>query len=160
MVEIRREVLIDREIAAKHGVMMTALTKLEDAVDGLHWTAKDKRVRRYGWTMNLEEVIAKLRASYAENPDEMYYGKSVDAKRSLDRYDETSSSYHVAEVAYREAEKKYEGWSRFFLVLNTDGHIHSSMNCSTCTYTTRFSWLIQYLKTERGKAQFKKEDTS
>jgi hypothetical protein len=31
------------------------------------------------------------------------------------------------------------GWNRFFLV--QDGHIHSSMNCSTCYVTTRFSWL-------------------
>jgi hypothetical protein len=33
------------------------------------------------------------------------------------------------------------GWSRFFLVQNNGGHIHSSMGCSTCYPTTRFGWL-------------------
>ena len=32
-------------------------------------------------------------------------------------------------------------WSRFFLVLNTNGHIHSSTSCSTCFVTTEFGWL-------------------
>ena len=35
------------------------------------------------------------------------------------------------------------GWTRAFLVLNTGGHIHSSMNCATCFATTRFGWLPQ-----------------
>lgn len=33
------------------------------------------------------------------------------------------------------------GWSRFFLVKNNGGHIHSSMSCSTCYPTTQFGWL-------------------
>ena len=37
--------------------------------------------------------------------------------------------------------KKFAGWSRFFLVNNKGGHIHSSTNCSTCNYRTSFSWL-------------------
>ena len=40
-----------------------------------------------------------------------------------------------------EARFEREGWSRFFLVNNTGGHIHSSMHCSTCHPTTSFSWL-------------------
>lgn len=38
---------------------------------------------------------------------------------------------------------EYEGWSRFFIVKNTNGHIHSSMDCSTCYPTTVFGWLPQ-----------------
>lgn len=34
-----------------------------------------------------------------------------------------------------------ERWSRFFLVQNNNGHIHSSMGCHTCKMTTSFSWL-------------------
>jgi hypothetical protein len=33
------------------------------------------------------------------------------------------------------------GWSRFFLVTNSNGHIHSSTSCSTCFPTTEFAWL-------------------
>lgn len=32
-------------------------------------------------------------------------------------------------------------WSRFFLVTNTNGHIHSSLNCSTCRWDTDLTWL-------------------
>ena len=39
--------------------------------------------------------------------------------------------------AYEEAEKQYEGWSRFFLVQ----HIHSNMHCSSFRPTTRIGWL-------------------
>ena len=35
------------------------------------------------------------------------------------------------------------GWTRFFLVQNNGGHIHSSTACSTCFPTTRFGWLPQ-----------------
>jgi len=40
-----------------------------------------------------------------------------------------------------EVEKLYTGWTRAFLVSNANGHIHSSMECSTCFDTTRFIWL-------------------
>lgn len=35
------------------------------------------------------------------------------------------------------------GWTRFFHVTNSNGHIHSSMNCSTCFPTTRYAWLTE-----------------
>ena len=38
-------------------------------------------------------------------------------------------------------EQLYTGWSRFFLVTSSAGHVHSSMHCSTCRPTTRYGWL-------------------
>jgi hypothetical protein len=35
-------------------------------------------------------------------------------------------------------------WTRAFLVLASNGHVHSSMDCSTCFSTTRYNWLVQY----------------
>jgi len=35
-------------------------------------------------------------------------------------------------------------WTRAFLVINSNGHVHSSMDCNTCFPTTRYQWLIQY----------------
>ena len=32
-------------------------------------------------------------------------------------------------------------WSRFYLVCNSNGHIHSSTNCNTCFITTDYAWL-------------------
>ena len=38
-------------------------------------------------------------------------------------------------------EATYSGWSRFFLVTSSPGHIHSSMHCSTCRWSTTYGWL-------------------
>jgi hypothetical protein len=46
-----------------------------------------------------------------------------------------------AEAAPLEARFEEKPWSRFFLVTNANGHIHSSMHCSTCRISTQFAWL-------------------
>lgn len=33
------------------------------------------------------------------------------------------------------------GWTRFWIVVNSNGHIHTSMNCTTCFPTTQYAWL-------------------
>lgn len=33
------------------------------------------------------------------------------------------------------------GWSRFWIVVNSNGHIHSSRSCTTCFPTTQYAWL-------------------
>ena len=43
----------------------------------------------------------------------------------------------LAEMAPLEA--RYTGWTRAFVV--PEGHVHSSMNCSTCRATTEFGWV-------------------
>jgi len=35
-------------------------------------------------------------------------------------------------------------WTRAFLVINSNGHVHGSMDCNTCFATTRYNWLVQY----------------
>lgn len=41
------------------------------------------------------------------------------------------------------------GWNRFYLVDSHDGHVHSSMSCSTCYPSTRYYWLTS----ESGKTR-------
>jgi len=36
------------------------------------------------------------------------------------------------------------GWTRFFMVMNNGGHLHSSTHCSTCRMTTQFAWMPEY----------------
>lgn len=78
----------------------------------------------------------RLAVSYADKP---YYANRVaeyDAKaREL--------VLEISEVKKKIAEldKKYTGWSRAFLVSNSNGHIHASTNCSTCFPTTQYIWL-------------------
>lgn len=49
-----------------------------------------------------------------------------------------------AEAAPYEAEFASRPWSRAFLVSNSNGHVHSSMNCGTCFITTQYAWMIDY----------------
>ena len=33
------------------------------------------------------------------------------------------------------------GWRRYFLVVNSNGHVHRERSCSTCYPTTQYAWL-------------------
>ena len=49
-------------------------------------------------------------------------------------------------------EATYTGWSRFFLVTSSAGHVHSSMSCSTCRPTTTYGWLPELSDTSEADA--------
>lgn len=51
------------------------------------------------------------------------------------------ATWTVAKAEFDKVNAQYEGWSRFFLVLNNNGHIHRSMSCTTCFVTTEYGWL-------------------
>src|SRR5271166_137679 len=59
----------------------------------------------------------------------------------LGQREDRESSILLTEDAIEEAESEYTGWSRFFLVTSSQGHIHSSMRCSSCFQTTTYGWL-------------------
>ena len=48
-------------------------------------------------------------------------------------------SRDVAVAAVADHEANYTGWDRYFLVVSSDGHVHRSMDCSTCRETTVFA---------------------
>lgn len=62
-------------------------------------------------------------------------------KRLIADYEEKVEKFEAAQKVLAIAKSKYEGWSRFYLVMNVNGHIHSNMNCSTCFPTTQFAWV-------------------
>lgn len=46
-----------------------------------------------------------------------------------------------------EQEYRLRRWTRYYLVNNSNGHVHSSMACSTCFVSTQYRWLT----TESGR---------
>ncbi len=49
----------------------------------------------------------------------------------------------LAEAVPFEAEFEARGrWNRYYLVDNTGGHIHRERNCTTCFFSTVYSWLV------------------
>lgn len=63
------------------------------------------------------------------------------AEKLLDKADaaEAQAAQVAAEMAPLEAQ--YTGWTRAFVV--PEGHVHSSMRCSTCRPTTEFGWVTE-----------------
>lgn len=64
-----------------------------------------------------------------------------EAREAVEKYDEAVAARDAAVRTYHELNDLYTGWSRFFLVTSSKGHIHSSMSCSTCRPTTSYGWL-------------------
>lgn len=57
------------------------------------------------------------------------------------RLAEAQAAFAELAAALAEHESAYTGWSRFFLVTSSQGHIHSSLQCTTCYPTTTYGWL-------------------
>jgi hypothetical protein len=54
------------------------------------------------------------------------------------------SNIYAEEINPREAEWERRGrWTRYYLVDNTNGHVHKDMHCGTCFPTTRYAWLVE-----------------
>lgn len=48
------------------------------------------------------------------------------------------------EITPREVEWRRRGcWTRYYMVDNTNGHVHKDTHCTTCFFTTRYSWLVE-----------------
>lgn len=73
-----------------------------------------------------------------------YMGQRRDeAKARLDRIRDTLAQIGVE---FRELNAVYleEQWNRAFLVKNSNGHVHSTQDCSTCFESTSFAWLTEF----------------
>lgn len=81
------------------------------------------------------------RVSKGLEPMARPYGIDIDREQ----YRIVKCDEHIAELeaeaAPLHALYNEHRWSRFFLVLNTNGHIHRDTSCSTCFITTDFGWL-------------------
>ena len=109
-------VKIDTELSQYHGQRWIILDQIDSAADSLEFYQKHYPART--------EEIAK------------YEGKIAVLKNEL------SAVYD--EIRKLNAIYNQDPWTRAFLVLASNGHVHSSMDCNTCFPTTRYQWLIQY----------------
>jgi len=78
---------------------------------------------------------------------EKYYPTSVEnIQRDIEKVAKIKSEIVKVNIEIKKLNAIYDQdpWTRAFLVLASNGHVHSSMDCSTCFPTTRYNWLIQY----------------
>lgn len=135
---------IDRQIAERSGQLAKAealqasrMDTLHDAVDDRKRSASRGRRTVRVWTMDPEDVLAKAEAL----GDEWILSYSRPASALVEAYHQAADAVQALRAEVLALEDQYDGWSRFFLVTSSDGHIHSSMRCSTCTPSTTFGWL-------------------
>lgn len=137
---------IDTLLAEAYGKKATAQRKVAMAFESVHYAIKDKshyvsRNRKVWATTDAvaERTLRERIASGEVEPWNVRSHESVLA--TLDEH-RAAVAEAVSEMeTYEEEFSRRGGWSRFFLVQASNGHIHSSMACSTCYPTTQFGWL-------------------
>lgn len=129
-------VAVDTELAAlfeeQHEIQsrLAVLRPIVRRIAGQRQVTEGRTTR---WTGTWEEALAAAVPSHRQE---------LCAKTLAEISGRMIRSGHLEdEQAALEAVWSEHRWSRFFLVDNVDGHIHKSMNCSTCYPTTRFRWL-------------------
>jgi hypothetical protein len=121
---------------------------------------KVEQGRRRVWPLNREEVETKARAIVADPPAEVPERlKRYDFMLTVEKYTESVAAVLAKLDGLGEETLKLNqqvrpkftgewdrrgGWSRFYHVMNVDGHIHKTMSPNEChqlKWTTRFRWL-------------------
>jgi len=137
---------VDGFIASAFDARARVERSLEYDMERVHSMAGDRRQGGgYGqgpWGMSLDDAMAKVEA------DSLARGYESSTVRDV-RQGFALLKTLGEEIARLDSEfARRGGWSRFYLVQNAGGHIHSSMNCSTCNrYTsrgwsqTKFGWM-------------------
>jgi hypothetical protein len=119
---------IDTQLADLYAQTATVRTALDSAVNALAYDL--------GHRGTIRPALAELLVQVEGNDDPRILRVIAGIER-----------HQAALAAIREQQAPLEAifdarqWSRFFLVTNTNGHIHSSLNCSTCRWDTQFAWL-------------------
>lgn len=91
----------------------------------------------------------KTLALVPENGDFSYWDNLIKAQNVKIKTEKSSLAKAQNETIpltaqYNQCQDEFNrrgGWTRFWIVTNATGHIHSSMSCSTCFPTTQYAWL-------------------
>lgn len=118
----------DTELAKQFAEMHKAECRIDIAIDRVHESAGDRHLHTRNWQWGLTHAEA-LDLSSADRVTELAAAEAEAVRINL------------GIQALNEVWAANGRWSRFYLVTNTNGHIHSSMNCSTCFNSTQFAFL-------------------
>jgi hypothetical protein len=171
----------DTELAAIWGDIYKARQQVGYSVGTLYSLAGAKyhyRGRQRVTDMRVDEALAIVReqaayvaaykAEHAQPPSESGYvptdWSAFRAPAGLAPHQSDKPAKALADLEERKAalaalhakaeavEATYTGWSRFFLVTSSAGHVHSSTHCSTCRPTTTYGWLPELSGKTEAKA--------
>lgn len=142
---------VDTALAAQYREMYRSLDKLAMYANDAKYSAGAKfyyQGRDRVTDMTLAEAEAVLAADIAANTDDKHGYRLIRGGTSIGNIRRTVEGLRESREVYAETKREieklealYTGWTRFFLVTSSKGHIHSSMSCHTCRPTTRYGWL-------------------
>lgn len=150
----------DTQIAEAYRALVAAESRLDQRAASLayrapgvrkHYVTRTRveyRDTETGQRVSADEARERIAKLVADNegefsvhvPGQGWVGIR-ESREAIEKYDEAVTARNQAVYEYHQLNDLYTGWSRFFLVTSSKGHIHSSMHCSTCRPTTGYGWL-------------------
>jgi hypothetical protein len=91
------------------------------------------------------DALAILKAKVAADTSTYAYSDGAYAKQRVDAYEAAVAALEANRAAQAPLHAEFDrrgGWTRSFMVLNSNGHAHRDMHCSTCRWNTRYGWLV------------------
>lgn len=121
---------------------MTAGSRAEQMIDAMT-ESNEKR------TQQLDSALDTIASYELSETETAYWDKRVQTVQAEITKGEAIIAEYTpllasANATQKECNAEYyrrNGWTRFWIVINSNGHIHSSMNCTTCFPTTQYGWL-------------------
>lgn len=138
---------IDERLMALYLNDQRASHKLNSAIQDLHYALGERDIyfspTRKRWPTTTEQALKAVRARGTERLP-LYAGNGTFAS-TAEAYDNAIATLKAIEEQTKPFHEEFarRPWSRFFYVQNNNGHIHSSMICSTCNRngsSTQFAW--------------------
>lgn len=98
---------------------------------------------------NLEKNLSNIEGIELSDYEKSYWAKrTVQVRAEIAKGEaaiaEATPVLEAARITEAECNEEYNrrgGWTRFWIVSNSNGHIHTSLYCSTCFPTTQYAWL-------------------
>lgn len=142
-------VAIDTELADLYGKAAALRQRRDSEHDFLAREVSRRYFNRPGFTSRrataeeLDEAITAITAT----PDAeraFHHRELLKYHERITKLDTEIAALHEQMSPLNDEFQRRGGWTRAFLVTNGNGHVHSSMNCSTCHPTTRYHWVTEY----------------
>ena len=132
---------IDTALAALYQRLYTAQDRQQSWNDSIETAARSLLSKPYWAKPTVAEVQALLRQVLAGEVTGYDATRMREAHDRVNGFQQEIDNLREQIAEYNEEFQRRGGWTRAFLVTNGNGHVHSSMGCSSCYPTTRYHWV-------------------
>jgi hypothetical protein len=118
----------------------TTMTPVE--IDTVHAANYNEQAKLDSWIRSAVKYIERLEAKLVKGTLTSWESQSLESDRNRLVESQEQLRQVIAAAAPYQVEYSRRPWNRYFLVDNTNGHVHRGMDCTTCFMSTRYSWLV------------------